>query len=170
MQLKIRAAQDKDLKMLDAFVDEHRYAKSQDYFIHQYESQAEGDRVIFVVFVGEALRAYCILNWQPKYAFFKSMGYPEIQDLNVHKDFRGQGIASALIQHCENFVLEKGLEHMGIGVGLSASYGSAQKLYIKLGYVPDGHGVTYDRKTLTHGEFRPVDDDLCLMMVKDLQT
>ena len=58
---------------------------------------------------------------------------------------------------------------MGIGVGLYTSYGAAQRLYCKMGYVPDGNGVTYDRKLLAAGEFRPLDDQLCLMMIKDLE-
>ena len=37
-----------------------------------------------------------------------------------------------------------------------------------LGYVPDGSGATYDRLTVAGGEIRPVDDNLCLMMIKAL--
>ena len=59
---------------------------------------------------------------------------------------------------------------MGISVALGASYGPAQRLYATLGYMPDGNGVTYDRMAVGFGEMRPVDDDLCLMMVKDLQS
>ena len=33
---------------------------------------------------------------------------------------------------------------VGIGVGLYPDYGSAQRLYIKRGYLPDGHGATYN--------------------------
>jgi hypothetical protein len=58
---------------------------------------------------------------------------------------------------------------MGIGVGLHRAFGAAQRLYIRLGYIPDGNGITYDRLQIAPGEFRPVDDDLCLIMVKELK-
>jgi hypothetical protein len=51
-------------------------------------------------------------------------------------------------------------------VGLSADYGAAQRLYHKLGYEPDGNGVTYDRAPVTPGQKYPLDDDLALMLVK----
>lgn len=57
---------------------------------------------------------------------------------------------------------------MGIAFGLHSSYGAAQRLYIKLGYIPDGQGATYDRKQIAYGDFKPVDDDLCLMLMKAL--
>jgi hypothetical protein len=60
------------------------------------------------------------------------------------------------------------VKFMGIGVGMPTSYGPAQRLYVKLGYIPDGNGINYDRQSIAFGEFRPVDDDLCLMMVKAL--
>ncbi|MBL4804496.1 MAG: GNAT family N-acetyltransferase [Alphaproteobacteria bacterium] len=171
MQTEIRPATDKDLKDLDAFIEEHRYSKSADYFIRQYEEQtSEGNRVLLIARGEGQLLGYCVLNWQPKYAFFKAHDIPEIQDLNVHKDFRKQGIATFMIQDCEKRAIEKGLKTMGISFGLTPSYGAAQKLYFKLGYRPDGHGATYDRKVVVHGDIRPIDDDLCLMLIKDLQT
>ena len=166
--LKIRIATDSDVKRLEAFVDDQKIAKQPDYFIKQYELQAQGTRIIVLGFVDDTLCAYCVLNWEPKYGFYRSMGYPAIQDLNVHKRFRKKGIATSLIVFCETKATEKGLSHMGISVGLTPQYGAAQKLYVKLKYVPDGYGVTYDRQYVTHGEMRPVDDNLCLMMIKRL--
>ena len=34
-----------------------------------------------------------------------------------------------------------------LGVGLHSGYGSAQRMYVKRGYVPDGSGVWYQDKT-----------------------
>lgn len=167
--LEIRVVGDEDLKALDVFTNDQKISKADNYFIRQYESQLDGGRLIFLALIEDVVVGYCILNWEPKYGFFKTMGIPETQDLNVHKDFRQRGIASAMIAHCEDLAMEKKCEYMGISVGLSGSYGSAQRLYVKLGYVPDGHGITYDRKTVNFGAFRPVDDDLCLMMLKTLK-
>jgi hypothetical protein len=57
-------------------------------------------------------------------------------------------------------------EGLGISVGLHAGFGAAQRLYIRLGFVPDGLGVTYDREAVQPSAPHPVDDDLALMLLK----
>jgi hypothetical protein len=57
---------------------------------------------------------------------------------------------------------------IGIGVGLYVDYGPAQQLYVKLGYVPDGSGVTHGNKTVPPGATVRVDDDLILWSMKRL--
>ena len=57
---------------------------------------------------------------------------------------------------------------VGIGVGLYADYGAAQKLYASRGYKPDGHGVTYSHKAVAPGTSVLLDDDLVLWMRKSL--
>lgn len=167
--LNIRTASAEDVKTLEAFVESMGHVKDPEYFARQYEYQTAGERIIFLADYEDVLAGYCILNWQPKYAFFKKMGFPEIQDLNVYPKQRRQGIATVMIAHCENRAHEKGLEYMGIAVGVHSGFGPAQILYANLGYIPDGNGATYDRQLLAFGEFRPIDDDLCLMMVKKLE-
>ena len=109
-----------------------------------------------------------LLNWNPRYALYRKMQIPEIQDLNVMPEFRRNGIATAMIKWCEGLARSKGKDMIGIGVGLTKDYGPAQILYIRLGYVPDGYGVTHDREAVvTHASYR-MDDDLSLMMIKAL--
>lgn len=108
---------------------------------------------------------YVMLNFVPRYNLYKKLGIPEIQDLNVAPEFRRQGIGRALVEHCEK---ECGAAAIGISVGLTKEYGAAQRLYVKMGYIPDGFGVTYDREGVAHGQRVAIDDDLCLMMVKEL--
>lgn len=109
-----------------------------------------------------------MLNRQPGYPPFRHIGIPEIQDLNVAPAFRRKGYGQALIRHCEWRARQEGNEMIGIGVGLYAGYGQAQRLYIRLGYIPDGAGVMYDSEEVIPGEVRSVDDALCLMMTKAL--
>lgn len=143
-------------------------SKKDDYFDLSLEYQEKGERIVFIAsFDGEDV-GYCMLAWKPKYAFFQRFDIPEIQDLNVLPHFRRRGIAQVMMDACENLAREAGKEHMGIGVGMDVSYGPAQILYVSRGYVPDGNGLTYNRQPLARGEFRPVDDDLCLMLVKAL--
>lgn len=121
--------------------------------------------IVFAILSGQAV-GYALLNWAPKYAYFKVHNMPEIQDLNVLRDHRARGIGRRLIKHCEGLARGKGCTEMGIGVGLDSSFGAAQRLYVKMGYIPDGQGVSYDRKQVSCGDFKPIDDQLCLMMTK----
>lgn len=106
------------------------------------------------------------LNWDPKYALYRRLGLPEIQDLRVLPDFRRRGMATALIAKGEELARTAGRAGIGLSVGLHAGYGNAQRLYARLGYIPDGHGVTYDREAVIPGEARRIDDDLALMLLK----
>lgn len=111
---------------------------------------------------------YVLYNTKPRYAPFARLRVPEIQDLNVHPDHRGEGIATALVKACERKALLDGCDMIGLGVGLHSSYGPAQKLYCKLGYHPDGAGLVHDGIPVEYGHSVINDDDLCLMMIKDL--
>ena len=57
-----------------------------------------------------------------------------------------------------------------IGVGLHSGYGSAQRMYVKRGYVPDGSGVWYRDKVCEPYEKCCNDDDLVLYLSKNIET
>lgn len=135
-----------------------------------FEACFEKDCVILIAAQGEegAVVGFGVLNFEPKYSLYQKLDIPEIQDLNVIPEMRQQGIATALVEAFENMARDQGSDQIGISVGLTKSYGPAQRLYAKLNYLPDGYGVTYNREGVIAGERYPVDDDLCLMMVKDL--
>ena len=67
-----------------------------------------------------------------------------------------------LVDACEALAQKHKKTEIGIGVGLSASYGAAQRLYIKKGYLPDGAGVCYDDVPVSAGDLRPLDGLLTL--------
>ena len=56
----------------------------------------------------------------------------------------------------------------GLSDGLYADYGPALLLYLGRGYLPDGRGVTYDRRTVAPGQSIRLDDGAALMFVKNL--
>ena len=57
-----------------------------------------------------------------------------------------------------------------LGVGLHSGYGSAQRLYVKRGYVPDGSGVWYGNKVCPpYDASCENDDSLILYMSKQLR-
>ncbi len=139
------------------------------YYERCFERQDLGDLDLYIAAGGDGeFVGHCILNWVPRYALFKNLGIPEVQDLNVLSDYRRQGIGRKLVSFCEDRASEKGCDVMGIGVGLDQSFGAAQRLYARMGYIPDGMGVTYDRMAVGRGEFKPIDENLSLMMMKDI--
>jgi GNAT superfamily N-acetyltransferase len=142
--------------------------EDEDYFKTCFEKQDKGRLVALIGMADGQDVGYALLNWAPKYGLFKSLNIPEIQDLNVLKDLRQSGYGTQMIARCESLAKDKGFDDIGIGVGLNRSFGPAQRLYTKLGYRPDGQGISYDRKILEVGDMRPNDDQLCLMMVKAL--
>ncbi len=169
IKIAVRKAKTQDIPALNAMAIKLGKVQEPGYFDHCLELQEQGKREMLIISEENgALAGYGILNWQPKYALFKRLGIPEIQDLNILPDHRRKGLASAFIAICENKAREKGIEDMGIAFGVHSKFGPAQSLYIKLGYIPDGQGVTYDRQQIAFADFKPVDDDLCLMLVKSL--
>lgn len=168
MTIAIRQATESDGAVLDRLIDILGFHKEEGYVSRCLEEQAAGRRAIFIAAQDGADAGYGMLNFHPRYALYARLGLWEIQDLNVVPAARRRGVASAVIAHCESRARAQGHDAIGISVGLYPAYGPAQRLYAKLGYLPDGCGVTYDRQPVQPGEIRPVDDDLCLMLVRDL--
>lgn len=134
------------------------------YFEHAFEAGA----VPVIAYEGGELSGFALLNWTPRYSLYRKLDIPEIQDLNVLPAKRRRGIARAIVDYCENAARAKGCQLMGIAVGLTKEYGAAQVMYIKMGYVPDGNGATYDRQGVQANMTYTLDDDFALMLVKAL--
>ena len=130
--------------------------------------QLNGKKSVFVAKVNDKFCGYVTLKWISGYPYFCENGIPEISDLNVLPHYRNQGIGTHLIGKCEAMVLAKELPIIGIGVGLTADYGNAQKLYVQLGYVPDGYGVHYRNEPIHYGNKVVVDDDLVIYFTKKI--
>jgi GNAT superfamily N-acetyltransferase len=137
----------------------------------QYEGylaeQRRGEREALVAWQGKAFVGYVTIVWTSKYAPFRDAGIPEIVDFNVLPQVRRQGIGSLLLDEAERRIAGRS-QVAGIGVGLDADYGSAQRLYVKRGYVPDGRGIVAHGHRVTWGETVVVDDDLVLYFTKTL--
>ncbi|HNQ92383.1 MAG TPA: GNAT family N-acetyltransferase [Alphaproteobacteria bacterium] len=155
-----------DIPLLSEFARGH--VNEPDYFQTSFDEQRDGKRAVFMAFVDGVLAGYVHYNRHPKYQPFRSLNIPEIQDLYVASVFRRQGIGEALVRACEAQAQRETCSDIGIGVGVGSEFGAAQRLYMRLGYLPDGAGVVFDRDPVSVGEVRPVDDRLCLMVVKSL--
>lgn len=137
----------------------------------QYEDyltqQNTGQRVIFVALVDDVFAGYVTVSWLSAYPPFRMHNIPEIQDFNVLPVFRRLGIGSRLMDEAEQIVGER-TNIVGIGVGMHPGYGSAQRMYVRRGYMPDGLGLFYHDHFVQPGESVLVDDSLTLQFTKRL--
>lgn len=137
--------------------------------ISQYQryvlEQEQNQRTVFIAFLEDLFAGYLTIVWQPDYPPFRAEKIPEIQDFNVLPQFRRKGVGTSLMDTAEQLVAGYSLI-IGIGVGMTADYGAAQRLYVRRGYVPDGRGLVSNNQFLKYGEMVKVDDGLALYFTK----
>ena len=166
--LSIRLLASSDIPIIvDGFANSGWTTKPANVFKQYLDEQHDNNRACFVAFLDNEFAGYVTLKWHADYKKFAKDNIPEISDLNVLPNFRCNSIGSALIEKCEKLAAGKS-DYVGIGVGLYPDYGLAQRLYIKRGYIPDGHGATYNNKYVIPGKEYPLDDDLVLWFTKKI--
>jgi GNAT superfamily N-acetyltransferase len=100
---------------------------------------------------------------------FSGKGWPEIVDFGVLEKHRRKGIGSKLMDVAEQ-IAGQYADMVWLCVGLHSGYGSAQRMYIKRGYIPDGTGVWYRGKPCEQYAAEIAnDDDLVLFLSKQLK-
>ena len=110
---------------------------------------------------------YISVYLQARSGPYQGKGIPEIVDFGVLEKFRCRGIGSVLMDEAERIAAETS-NRVCLGVGLYCSYGSAQRMYARRGYIPDGSGIWYGDKPVDPYENYCVDDDLVLYLSKNL--
>ncbi len=165
---EIRLLRRSDIQALSDAFSKESFPKPVDLFERYLEENKCFKRSTFIALSssGQYL-GYINILWQSGYLNFREKGIPEIHDFNVIPSKRGLGIGSKMLEFCEAFIKERASK-AGLGVGLYQGYGRAQQLYVGRGYVPDGHGVTYGGNPAVPGENYPLDDDLVIWMIKNL--
>ena len=128
----------------------------------------QGQRYTLLAFFDDEPVGYGSLVFASQHRAFRGSGTPEINDLVVAENWRRKGIASRLIEAFENEAIVRGYREIGLGVGLYADYGPAQRLYSKLGYLMDGQGITAHNEIVSPGSTVRVDDDLVVWLSKKL--
>ena len=99
---------------------------------------------------------------------FLAKGWPEIVDFGVLVKYRGKGIGTQLMDAAEQIAGEWA-DTVCLAVGLHNGYGSAQRMYVRRGYVPDGSGVWYRGRPCTpYDTVYTNDDDMVLFLSKKL--
>ncbi|HYD19597.1 MAG TPA: GNAT family N-acetyltransferase [Patescibacteria group bacterium] len=160
----LRIAEAGDIPALERIATAMKAVHEENYF---ERSLGDGRTILLAEQAGRAV-AYVQINWKPLYAPFRRFGLPEIQDLNTVPGARRQGIGARMVSWCEDYARQRGHADIGISVGLAASYGAAQRLYVRLGYVPDGAGACYDDVPVQPGARYAADDLFTLKLVKSL--
>lgn len=98
---------------------------------------------------------------------FAGTGWCEIVDFNVIEKFRRRGIGTRLLDAAEATAAEYA-PGVYLGVGLHSGYGSAQRMYFRRGYRPDGSGAWYGNSPAEPYKSYPLDDDLIIYLSKSL--
>ncbi len=129
--------------------------------------QAEGTAITMAAEYRGHAAGYINVYPNSKWGAFANQ-YPEIVDFAVLEKYRKNGIGSRLIDTAEH-IASKYSEVVYLGVGLHSGYGSAQRMYVKRGYIPDGSGVWYRDKVCEPYTDCKNDDDLVLYFSKKLR-
>lgn len=162
----VRAMGDSDPPVISAaFTALGWNGKSVAMYEHYLAQQARGLRLAWVAQWDGEFAGYVTLLWTSPYRPFADRQIPEISDLNVLPRFRRRGIGNALLDRAEATAAERS-PVVGLGVGLYADYGAAQRLYARRGYLPDGRGIMVRNQPVEPGAVVRIDDDATLILTR----
>lgn len=128
-------------KLTRVFAERWKWRSTHRQYQRYWQEHQKGQRVLLLALCDEQIAGYVNILWQAQDEALRAAKIPEINDLVVHTRFRRQGIALTLMQEAEQVVTVRQEPVVGLGCGVSSYYGAAQRLYAKLGYIPDGRGA-----------------------------
>jgi ribosomal protein S18 acetylase RimI-like enzyme len=140
---------------------------SEDKYLKRLADQAAGKAIALVAEYKGNVAGY-INIYDFSGADISTPKYCHIIDFGVLEKYRKHGIGSKLMDIAEQIAAECS-DTVYLGVGLHSGYGSAQRMYIKRGYIPDGNGVWYGHDICKPYEMYCNDDDLNLHLSKKLR-
>jgi GNAT superfamily N-acetyltransferase len=165
MEITIRTLHPEDVDPLAAAFE--TWPKPRELFVDYAGRVAAGSIDLLVAELDGRLAGYLVILWRSSYPPFAASGIPEIADFNVLPHARRRGVGGALMDEAERRAGHR-CAVVGIGVGLYVDYGSAQRMYVRRGYLPDGAGVVIDGASVTPGAMIRLDDTPELMFTKRL--
>ena len=154
-------------QFVDAFAKQG-WNKPFELFQHYYSQQEDNERTVIVAEVNSKVAGYVTLLPYTDVGPFVGKSIPEIVDLNVLIKFQKMGIGSKMMDVAES-IANKVNDFVSLAVGMHYGYGSAQRMYVKRGFIPDGTGVWYKGKQLEQYAKCDNDDDLTLYFQKQLK-
>ena len=137
-------------------------------YMLRLQDQDEGRAIALVAEYKGNVAGYINVYPDSKWGAFANQGFPEIVDFGVLVKYRNNGIGSKLMDVAEE-IASGYADMVYLGVGLHSGYGSAQRMYIKRGYIPDGTGVWYGEYVCPQYAGCCNDDELALYLSKKLR-
>ena len=159
--LVIRPMKESDCEKFTEGFKEQGWDKPLEQFIYYYNKQESGERKVFVAEINGEVAGYTTLVPEASHGPFADKNIPEIVDFNVLIKYQKRGIGSKIFDVVENMVKETS-DIISLGVGLHYGYGSAQRMYVKRGYIPDGSGVWFNSKQLE--QYLPCENNDALIL------
>ncbi len=139
-----------------------------DKYLEHMQHRREGRAVVLTAEWHGSLAGYINIYPNSGWGAFANQGLPEIVDFGVLEKYRRHGIGGRLMDVAEQIAAEYS-DTVYLGVGLHSGYGSAQRMYAKRGYIPDGSGVWYGESVCKPYSACVNDDMLILYMTKKLR-
>jgi GNAT superfamily N-acetyltransferase len=166
VQITVRSLVEADVDALAAvFAD---WPKERELFVRYAALAASGAKDVVLALDEVSVVGYLTIDWTSHYPAFAAAGIPEVVDFNVIARARRHGVGARLMDEAERRIATRSTT-AGIGVGMYADYGSAQRMYVKRGYVPDGAGLVVDGVAPEPGSTIVLDDAPALMFTKHLR-
>ena len=165
-KIVIRQMNDTDPQMITDEEIKQGWNQSIKKYQKRLKDMSEGKCISLVAEYEGAVAGYINLYFSRTEGPFENL--PEIVDFGVLEKFRNKGIGTALMDEVEKLAL-KISDVVYLGVGLHSGYGSAQRMYVKRGYIPDGSGVWYRNEVCEPYSECINDDELVLYMSKRLK-
>lgn len=145
--IEIVLADVEDLKPLAELMDLYRVWYGQpstlpaaEHFL--FERMINHESVIYLARDTQKGRAAGFLQLYPTFSSVSLAPVWTLNDLYVHADFRGQGIATALINEAKKLVRDR--EDKGLQLSTAHDNLNAQRLYEALGFKRDTHFQYYE--------------------------
>lgn len=167
-RLMIRPLDAMDIEAMAEAFQRVKWSKSAQLMDRYLRAQQAGRRDVLVGWLNDQFAGYLTVLWESSYGAFRDAGIPEINDFNVMPELRQQGIGSRLMDDAERIISERSA-YSGIGVGMGADYGPAQRMYVLRGYVPDGRGLMDNMVPVTYGDKILVSHNLAIYLTRKLR-
>ena len=166
-EILIRNLEDKDAQLITEGEIAQGWNASAKKYQTRLRDQREGRAIALAAEYYGEVAGYVNVYPDSVWGAFAGKGLPEIVDFGVLEKYRGRGIGSKLMDVAEK-IASGYADEVYLGVGLHSGYGSAQRMYVKRGYIPDGEGVWYGSGVCPQYADCCNDDDLVLYMSKRL--
>ena len=168
MEVIYRPMIESDIEQMDAGFIAQGWGSRRAVLEKYYREQADGTRyVVFAEMDGKAVGYATLLRNDP-HGPFANQNLPVVNDFNVLECCQGHGVGSGILDRIEAYAATFS-DVITLGVGMHPGYGSAQRLYAKRGYIPDGSGLWYRDRLLAMNEECCNNDDLVLYLSKKLK-